>query len=172
MDEVEVWAERIAREVAEDEVDLAPFMARAFVDGGREREELFRGDSAAVHGSFGAEAMIMIFPAVLLAIKHVGPDLAGYLEYVALGTETGFHTIGAIGAIMTLRGRKEREERKKELLENSKLHEMHDRLAVEVSKVPNLDKDKADLMTYRILKVMLEDPEGAAKFTRKVSEAP
>ena len=40
-----------------------------------------------------------------------------------------------------------------------------------LSKAPNLDQDQADLITYRVLKMMLEDNSGAARFTKVVEKA-
>ena len=41
MDIIAGWAARIAEEAAPDEIDLAPAIAQAFIQGGKEREQLF-----------------------------------------------------------------------------------------------------------------------------------
>jgi hypothetical protein len=86
-------------------------------------------------------------------------------------TGAAYYVIGAIGTILTLSGRKERGQKKEELIEDKGIKEVHARLTEEISKVPTLDEDQADLITYRVLKVMLEDPSGAADFTRQVQKA-
>jgi hypothetical protein len=35
-----------------------------------------------------------------------------------------------------------------------------------------LDQDRADLITYRVLKVMIKDPAGASQFTKAVAQVP
>ena len=48
MDLISSWAARIAEEAAPDEIDLAPAMAQAFIQGGKEREQLFVSSAGGV----------------------------------------------------------------------------------------------------------------------------
>jgi hypothetical protein len=45
-----------------------------------------------------------------------------------------------------------------------------DELSEELNKA-NIPQDRADVITYRVLKVMIEDPSGAGRFTREVAQA-
>ena len=171
MDSVDSWAIKIAGEVAPDEIDLAPAMARAFLAGGKDRDELFRQQAGAVQGAFGPEFGVALFTAIMLAIQQAGPHLSGFFEVVCRSSESSYHVLGVITTVLAIRGRKKRENKKKALVDDSRIIQAHDRLTEEISKVKGLDEDQADLLTYRILRAMLEDPSGAAEFTNKVEKA-
>lgn len=172
MESVDHWALKIAREVAPDEIDLAPMMAHAFLAGGEARRELFRREGGAVQGAFGPEFGVALFPAIMLAIQQAGPHLAGFFDVVCRSSESSYHMLGVVTAILAIHGRKERKAKKKDLVDDARILAAHDRLTEEISKVEGLDEDQADLLTYRLLRTMLEDPSSAAEFTSKIREAP
>lgn len=182
MDNVSEWSTRIAEQVVPAEADLAPLMAYAYIGGGEDREDLFRRERDAVHGAFGPELVVGVFPWLLAAIQHVGPELTQVLEasisasdvanVASNTTGAGYYVVGAIGTILNIRGRKEREEKKQELLGDGRIKEVHDRLTEVVGQTPGLDRDQADLLTYRLLKTMLEDPPGARRFTEELQKVP
>jgi hypothetical protein len=185
MDIISDWAVKITEEAAPDEVDLAPMMAHAYINSGEDREELFRQQGGAVQGAFGPEFAMAIFPWLLQAIQFVGPELADVLERVAgaagsgdvsgtviNATGTSYYVAGALSTILTIKGRKEREQKKQELISDERIKAVHEKLEEQVRRIPNLDGDQADLITYRVLKIMLEDPDGAKQFTQEVTKAP
>lgn len=65
---IEEWAIRLAREVAPDEVDLAPMIAEAYAAGGEAREALFQTDKGDALGGFGAGQIALIVPVVFHAL--------------------------------------------------------------------------------------------------------
>jgi hypothetical protein len=80
-----------------------------------------------VHGAFGPDFVIVIFPWLLDALRFVGPELTTALDGVgsAAGSVdvstiqdtsgTGYYLVGAINTILTIRGgRKEREQKKQD----------------------------------------------------------
>ncbi len=186
-DIVNTWALKIAEEAAPDEVDLAPTMAQAYISGGRDREDLFR-EAGGVQGAFGAEGVVILFPYVLEAIQVAGPYLLGFL-----GSMSSFFTsaqptigvaaqlLGAANTLLTITGFRKREEKKQSLPEeNEELVRFKDHyeefqkisalLRGELQK-KGIDEDQADLISYRLLKVMLEEPVGAARFSEEVAKA-
>lgn len=168
MELLDVWAVKIAEEVAPDEVDLAPLMAHAFVGGGKDKEELFHRRGGAVQGAFGPEFATAIFPGILLAIQHYGPDLQQTFDLASSLTGSGYYVAGAIGTIIGIRGRRNREEKKETLIEDSQIRQLHSKITEEVSRIPNLEEDQADLIAYRLLRVMFQDPKEASQFTEKI----
>jgi hypothetical protein len=186
-DTVSTWATKLAEEATPDEVDLAPIMAQAYISGGKEREELFR-QSGGIPGAFGAETIVILFPYILDAIQAAGPYLLSFLGSISGSFASAQPVIGGIsqllGAIDTLLAVahfSKREEKKKSLpQENQQLARFKERyedfqrisalLREELVK-KGIDKDQADLLCYRILKAMLEDPSRATQFTEEVAKA-
>ena len=68
MDINDTWAMKIAEEVAPDEVDLAPFVVQAFINGGRERDDLFQEAQGGTLGAFGAGDVAALLPWILQGI--------------------------------------------------------------------------------------------------------
>jgi hypothetical protein len=167
---IDQWATRVAREATPDEVELAPIMAHAYLEGGIAREDLFRQSGSAVQGAFGAEVGIALFPTILAAIQHT-PGLVEFFDVASSATGSSFYLVGAISTILNLGKRDEREDKKQELPDDTGIKEIHTRLREGIATVPNLDEDQADLITYRVLRTMLEDPSQAAAFAREIKKA-
>lgn len=170
MDLIDRWAVRIAEEAVPDEVDLAPTMARAYVEGGRTKDEMFQRNGGTVQGAFGPEAGMAVFPMILAAIQNT-PSIPEFFDVLSGATGSGYYVAGAIGTILTIGSRRGREQKKEELLGDSEIKDIHARLREGIETVPDLDKDKADLITYRVLKAMLEDPAEASEFAKEIDKA-
>jgi hypothetical protein len=72
---INTWAVKIAEAAVPDEVDLAPIVMQAFLQKGRERQELFRQAQGDVVGGFGAGELQAIFPWILQGIAAAAPIL-------------------------------------------------------------------------------------------------
>ena len=79
MDILTTWSLKLAEEVAPDEIDLAPIMAQAFVNGGKAREELFQQAATGALGGFGLGEVAAIFPVVLKSLAGAAPVLSAML---------------------------------------------------------------------------------------------
>jgi hypothetical protein len=106
MDLISAWAVKIAEEVAPDEIDLAPVMTQGFINGGKEREELFRRPQAGVHGAFGPGEGVVLFPWLLQAIAEAGPLLSSILAS-ATGVIATF--LAAVKDYIEIRGKLKQE---------------------------------------------------------------
>lgn len=102
MDIISSWAAKIAEEAAPDEIDLAPAMAQAFIQGGKERKQLFVSSAGGVPGAFGPGEGMALFPWLLQAISDAGPYLLSILASAAPLIGTFFETINNI---LEIRGR-------------------------------------------------------------------
>jgi hypothetical protein len=171
-DVLSAWSLRIAEETAPDEVDLAPAMAHAFVAGGKDKEELFRR-SGSVQGAFGPEIAIALFPAILAAIETIGPHLLHFLSKVADRSQDMYYLSGVLTSLVRIGDHFKRKKEAESLPDDryEPLKKVSSELAEELRKA-GLDQDQADLITYRVLKVMIEDPSGASQFTKEVTQTP
>ncbi len=70
---VDTVALKIAQEATPDEIDLAPIMAQAFIQGGKEKAELFKREQGSVVGGFGSGGLIALFPWILKALAQNSP---------------------------------------------------------------------------------------------------
>lgn len=62
------WAQRLAAQVAPDEIDFAPDVLAAYLEGGAARRQLFAGPRADP-GAFGA-SLPLVLPHVIDALAH------------------------------------------------------------------------------------------------------
>ena len=170
-DVISAWSLRIAEEAAPFEVDLAPVMTYAFIAGGKDREELLR-QSEGVPGAFGPDIAIALFPVILSSIEAVGPHLLHFLSTVVDHSQDMSAFATALNSLMSVGSYFKRKQQAESLPDDryAPLKEVSDELSEELSKA-GLDQDRADLITYRVLKVMIEDPSGAGQFTKAVTRA-
>jgi hypothetical protein len=173
VDLISTWSVKIAEEAAPDEVDLAPIMAQAYITGGKDREELLRRSGAGVQGAFGPEIAIALFPAILSAIGTVGPHLVNFLQSVTGSFQEGYYFAGALSSLTSLGDHFKRKKEAESLPDDryAPLKQVSNALSEELSSA-GVEQDQADLITYRVLKKMIEDPSGAKQFTEEVQKAP
>jgi hypothetical protein len=184
MDSVSTWSMKIAEEIAPDEVDLAPDIAEAYISGGKDREDLFRQEGT-VQGAFGAGVDMALLPNVLDSIANIGPSLLSFFQNSQDALGGGYYFAGTISStvstLLVITDHKNREKKKETLpSENEQLahfreeYEQFKQVSGSLRKElldRGLDEDQADLISYRVLKVMLQDPADAAKFTEEVARA-
>jgi hypothetical protein len=175
MDSIDLWAMKIAEEVAPDEVDLAPTMARAFVRGGKDKKDMFRRSKDAVPGAFGAELGMALFPQILGALQYVqdvGPALSEFFTSTKDAWAGANSFIGALNVLLTIRSRRERKN-VEEALPDDPYGSLKSVVALMSKELQSsgLSSDQADLITFRVLRVLLEDPSGAAQFTEEIRKA-
>jgi hypothetical protein len=172
MDSIDLWATRIAEEVAPDEIDLAPSMVHAFVRGGKDKKDIFRRSRDNVPGAFGIELGMALLPLILEAIKYVGPMLSEFFTNTKDAWAGANSFIGALNVLLTIGSRAERK-KVEEALPNDPYGHLKTVVAVMSKELRSsgLSSEQADLITFRVLRVMLEDPSGAAQFTEEIRKA-
>ncbi len=170
-DVISAWSLRIAEEAAPYEADVAPAMAHAYIAGGRARDKLFR-QSGGVPGAFGPDIAIALFPAILSAIAAAGPHLLHFLSGIVEHSQEISAFAATLTSLVSLSSRFEQKEKTQSLPDDryAPLKAIMDELSEELNKA-NIPQDRADVITYRVLKVMIEDPSGAGRFTREVAQA-
>jgi hypothetical protein len=176
-DVIEAWATRLAEAVAPDEADLAPDIAAAYVAGGRERAELFRA-SAATPGGFDPGAVLAVFPFVLSAIAASGALIQAFLASGAADIP------GMVKDVVDLRDRyrrgPERAAAKSTTLaetvpENQHAYQALNRIFIAIEEElgkAGIDAQHRQLLSYRIVRGLLDDLGGTREFLDAVGASP
>lgn len=180
MADIGEWSVRLAREVAPEEVDLAPLWAEAFVAGGRERRDLHAEASSAV-GGFGAEGMAAVMPAVLQALSASAGFVMSALASRYAGDFLGCVKNGL--SLIELRNRAEKalDPEKGEAgaadppgVPPGATYEPLRRVVRTMGqelRASGLDDDRSDLITFRVLQKLLGEPKDAGEFVQEVAAA-
>jgi hypothetical protein len=174
------WSIRLAHEVAPDEIELAPLIAQAFIEGGEARRELF-AKSGNMLGGFSAGDVATIMPFALRAVSFAGLGIASLLTSPLL-----VEFLACIKGALTIQETRLRvKNRENQPQAGSPLGEplipprdIYKPLR-EITEVigrelrgSGIGDDHSDLLTFRILKALMEDPKGASEFVQQLIRAP
>lgn len=164
---VEEWSIRLAQEVAPDEAELAPMMAQAFIAGGQKRRDLFARSSAV--GAFGGADLIGLMPLLYSSLAALGDPLVGTLTSSAVG---GF--LDCVKTSLTLVELRQKTQalRRPPGMSGARIPEdppfaplrgVVESLLRELQR-SGLPEDRAELVTFRVLRALLEEPQAAPRF--------
>lgn len=172
------WSVKLAHEVAPEEADLAPLWAEAFVAGGREREDLRAAGGSAV-GGFGAEGIAAVMPVVFQALAASAGVVMSALASRHAGDFLGCVKNGL--ALLELRDRAEKAAGKPKDAEadppgvpGEATYEPLRRVIRAMGhelRASGMDDDRSDIITFRVLRTLLEEPQGAEGFVQEVAAA-
>ena len=169
MDILDAWSIRIAGEVAPDEVDLAPMMSHAFVKGGDARASLFKKESQNALGGFVAgDIAIALFPCILKGLAAATPFFVAILS-----ASSNISDLVSIAKDMVdLKNSLKKEKDLPVPVENpyAALKRAMDTISSELQK-NSLSQNQSDLIVFRVVKVLLEDPTGATQFLQRIGSA-
>ena len=181
MNVLDVWAHKLAEEVAPQESDLAPLWVQAFAEGGAARRELY-ASAGATAGGFLPGVATPVLPVVLQALSGVAAAIVP-----ALASKYAADFLGCVKNGLTVM----------ELNQRAKQSPLHNRPSaagpapqpaipsgdtyaplkrlVEAMgrelRAQGLSEEQCDLVTFRALKALLEEPQGAAQFVQQLSSA-
>jgi hypothetical protein len=158
---VDAVALKIAEEATPDEIDLAPTMVQAFIQGGKEKAELFKREQGSVVGGFGPGGLIALFPWILKALAQNGPFI-----YQLLTTDVS-DLVSLLNSTLDLRDKISDSQKIKSLPDNpyQPLKVVMQTVSAEL-KVSGLPEDQCDLITYRVIRALLENPEDSTVFIK------
>ena len=161
MDILHEWSLKLAQCAAPDEVDLAASIARAFAAGGAQRDELFRR-SGALPGGFGAAETVAMLPTVFRALSNSAPAV---LAVLASGAAVLGGYAQAAKTVVEVRDAMKDKAKGDQPGENPYLpfKKAAQTLSREMQ-AAGVAADQSELITYRVLMALCEDPEGAGKF--------
>lgn len=168
-DIVEIWSTKIAEVAAPEEVDFAPLITEAFIQGGNERESLFSKQQENVLGGFGGTEAIMLFPLILQGIANTAQLITQILSPVS--------PIKDIQSILNeMKDQHETtsfNQKRMEVLPEEFRTSLKNFLEIftdEVSK-SGLPKEKCEIAAYHTLLRLLEEPSGSICFVKEVSKS-
>lgn len=169
MDLIESWAIKIATEIAPSEVDLAPEMTAAYLAGGEAREQLYLQSKGGGLGGFGSGATQAIFPTLLNCITAAGSAILAILCAPQVGT-----ILTVIKSALEIKDLAERQKKVSKELPQQTYHSLKQTLDAFSTglKSAGYTQDQCDLLTYRFMTTLLENPESAQEFIKPFHTSP
>ncbi|WP_221058170.1 hypothetical protein [Methanoculleus chikugoensis] len=159
---LQLWSIYLAENVIPDESDFAPLLVSAYIAGGKRREALFKMDDAP-EGSFVPGGIVFLLPHILAGIFAAVPYILKLLD----STASINNTLTTVCNILSLH------DRAKESFVGPELQQGGDRvqepvysirqvvsiLDEQLKNVPLPDEER-DCIAYRIIRALLERPDG------------
>jgi hypothetical protein len=152
---------KIAEEAVPDEIDLAPIMAQAFIQGGKDKEELFKREEGSLTGGFGVGEFIAVFPWILKALVKSSPFI-----YKLLTTDVA-DIASLINDVLDIREKVNRQKKIESLPDNpyQPLKTVINTISTELHS-SGLPQEQCDLITYRVLRALLDNPDESTVFIK------
>jgi hypothetical protein len=161
MDELNQWATDLAAAADPSEIDLAPDLVEAYLEGGEARAELFKQTDTSIAGGFGPGSVIALLPWILNGIAAAAKSILMILS----SGETS-NIVGLIKDLMDI-GKEVSPQKTLEAAPQTDpylaLKRVIDTIGAEL-RTAGLEANEADLITFRVLNALLEDPQGTATF--------
>ncbi len=169
MNSIESWSIKIATEIAPNEVDLAPEMTMAYLSGGEAREQLYTQSKSGGLGGFGSGEVQAIFPVLLNCITTASGTIMTIL--CSPQVESILTVIKSALEIKNLSERKKKVS--EELPEQAylSLKQTLDAFSAGL-KSAGYSQDQCDILTYRFMATLLENPASAQEFIKPFNAAP
>lgn len=184
------WSHRLAEEVAPDETDMAGIWGQAYAQGGRARRQLLN-EAGSNLGGFGAAQMATVLPWALNALALAGPFVLAVLSpaaNTATTTEKLLDIVKNAVSVIEIQVRTGGIKRTQKaqaasaapttlppaaasLVPNepayAPLFSAIERVSGELQ-ASGMDPAQSDMLSLRILKVLLADPQGAQTFVEQL----
>lgn len=160
------WARSIAVEVDPAREALAPMMVEAYLRGGRQRRQLF--ESVDTPGGFLPEGAISLLPYAFLALSWVANEL------MHLARNGGLSALSDL--LSCWKSWLELAKARKALEEEATSHQTHSEALDDLNRVltavqralekQGLPIEQCELVTYRVMKVLVQEPNEAAQVVK------
>jgi len=161
---INIWAIKIAEAAVPEEAELAPIMVQAYLNGGKDQQELSLQSKGDIVGGFGAGDLQAIFPWILQGIAFAAPIIN-----TALTSGNVEKYLSAIKDVLEIRDSLARK-KQVEALPDEPYLDLKKLLAVlpkELAKA-NLPQEQRELITYHVIQELLKDPN-SAKHVKKIA---
>ncbi len=158
---VDQWALRLAEAAVPDEIDLAPDLAHAYIQGGKTRQALYETADGSVAGAFGVGEALLVLPWVFKGITAAGKWLLSLLTSDDLN-----NAISVVKDAITLRKATQPKAQPIALpgaQSYPALRQTIDILSRELREA-GLPDDQADVITLRVVYALLEEPQSGVEF--------
>lgn len=163
-DNITICLTKIVQEIAPDEIDLVPIVVQAFIAGGKKRQELFHQEKNDIVGGFGGIEIEAILPWILNGIMVAAP----MLHYIISSgiVEKYLSVVKDLLSITKSLGQK----KKIESLPDDPyepLKQIITLISKELDKA-GISADKRDVIVYRLLRILLENPVGGSQVVQAI----
>ena len=169
MDQLNNWAINLAAATDPAETDLAPDILAAYLDGGESKAELFKQTDTSIAGGYGLGSGIALLPLVLRGIAAA----TKWVLTLISADETG-NAVSVVKDLLDI-GKdvtpKEKLEQLPETTPYTALKRVIDSVGTEL-RTAGVEANEADLITFRVLNSLLEDPQGTATFINQLGPKP
>jgi hypothetical protein len=163
---INTWAIKISEAAVPDEAELAPIMVQAYLNGGKDRQGLFRQAQGDIVGGFGAGDLQAVFPWILQGITFAAPLINAALTSGNVGKY-----LSAIKDVLEIGDHLSRK-KKVESLPDAPYLDLKKVVAVlpkELAKA-KIPQEQCELITYHVIRELLKDPN-SAKHVQKLADA-
>jgi hypothetical protein len=159
------WATQIAEASVPDEAELAPSMLQAYLNGGKDRDGLFRQARRDIVGGFGIGDLQAIFPWILNGIAVAAP-----LINAAFAAGVVDKYLSALKDLLAIRDSLARKKQVEALPDAAYLDfkKIMTVLPKELAKA-NLSPEQCELITFHVLQEIYKDP-ASVKHVQKLAK--
>lgn len=157
------WAIKIAEIAAPDEIDLAPFVVEAFIEGGKSRAKLLNLSGSSVAGGFGIGGGEAILPLIFQGIVQS----AKWLLFILTSEKTS-NFLEIIKKILDLHISNP-QKKLPSVPDNPSepIKRIIEVMSTELKK-GGMSEDQASATTLRVVYVLLEKPDSAELFIKQL----
>jgi hypothetical protein len=175
-DLVTQWATKLAQATAPDEIFLAPAIASAYLEGGEKRAVLFKQEDTNLAGAFGPGTVAALLPWILRGIVTASTWFSELLTSDEFGK-----ALTVVKDTVELSEKFKPEDDKAtspqaaiealpDVAPYTSLKRIMDVMGAELRSA-GIPEDQADLITFRVLNSLLEEPQSANQFVQQLQEA-
>jgi hypothetical protein len=160
---IENIAFKIANEAVPDEIDLASEMTYAFMEGGEAKKELFQNTEGSLPGAFGTGEILVLFPLILKALSSSAPLIWTLLNSNILELPSVINECIEIHKNLNNR-------EKKDLLSDDPYKPLKIVITTVSAELQStgLPQEQCDLVTYKVMRALLDCPSDSAIFIQKL----
>ena len=160
------WAKRIASEVDPEYEPLAPMMLEAYLRGGRERKQLF--DSAPTVGAILPDGGTSLLPFAFLALSWIATNLSKLYRSGGISALSDLFSLWKSWLELAKTRKTMNAEPSVPEVQHEALFSLR-RILDEVQQVlekQGLPTEQCELVSYRVMKALLNEPNEAAAFVK------
>lgn len=168
MSQITDWAIELAEYAAPYEVDIAPDIVEAYLEGGASKETLFQQTDTSIAGGFGLGDAVALLPWILKGI-------AGAAKWILsiLSAESTSNALGVVKDVKALlaEGDKEKAKTSVQKLPDTDAFDMLKQIIKTIRaelKKAGIPDDEADVVTLRVVVALLDNPQGTAAFIEQI----
>lgn len=171
MDEMTKLSIQIAEATVPDEIDLAPLITEAFLQGGKEKKSLFAKQKRAEFGAFGPIDSLLLFPHILNGIATSADFILQFLSIDETKIATVYYLLG-INHYLGIYDKVVTKEEVNELPEKHTkfLKDLFETFSSEI-KATGLSKDQCDKIIANVLVTLRKNPSISSEFVEKIASS-